>query len=240
MRCFALLLALLALGAQAREVTLKAADGRRVPGTFSPAKTPGKAIVLLFHQARSNRHEYAPMLPWFNGLGYDALAIDQRSGGKMWGHANENVGRGKSTEYLAAYPDLEAALAWAKAKEYPVIVAVGSSYSASLCFYLARDHGDDLAAIAVLSPGEYLGKHGLVRAAAQKITVPFFGVGVGPQEEGAIAQIVRGIDRKLITAYHPADAVHGASMLREDKCPHGYQANRQALAEFLTKQLATQ
>src|ERR1700745_1754981 len=50
-------------------------------------------LILLFHQAGSNRGEYATIGPMLATLGFNALAIDQRSGGNAWGWINETVKR---------------------------------------------------------------------------------------------------------------------------------------------------
>jgi pimeloyl-ACP methyl ester carboxylesterase len=91
-------------------------------------------------------------------LGFNVLAIDQRSGGNAWGRTNETVKRlGKSTGYDEALPDLEAALQWAKSSgETGPIIVWGSSYSAALVFLLAANHRREVKAILAFSPGEYL------------------------------------------------------------------------------------
>jgi hypothetical protein len=38
-----------------------------------------------------------------------------------------------------------------------------------------------------------------------------------------------------ITRYEPEKSVHGASMLRQDKNPDGYQANLESLINFLKR-----
>ena len=78
-------------------------------------------------------------------MGFHALAIDQRSGGERWGYENETVNKlGESTKYLAALPDLEAALKWKADGGYGGKTLVwGSSYSAALVFLLAAEHDGD-------------------------------------------------------------------------------------------------
>ena len=75
-------------------------------------------------------------------LGFNALAIDQRSGGNAWERSNDTIKRlGKSTGYDEALPDLEAALQWAKSSgETGPIILWGSSYSAALVFLVAASH----------------------------------------------------------------------------------------------------
>ena len=90
---------------EAQPVQFEASDGVTVHGAWYPAKEPA-ATILLFHQAGANKAEYATIAPMLAKAGYNALAIDQRSGGDMFGGTNETVaGIGGSA------PDYEAALA---------------------------------------------------------------------------------------------------------------------------------
>ena len=84
----AALLVLLAspwLAAAPSEVWLTAEDEVQIRGDVylasdDDAKT--RPVVLLFHQAGSNRGEYTTIAPRLNALGFHALAIDQRSGSR--------------------------------------------------------------------------------------------------------------------------------------------------------------
>ncbi|MEI9987172.1 MAG: alpha/beta hydrolase [Aliidongia sp.] len=144
--------------AQAVEpVSFPASDGGTVHGDLYRSATPAKAVILLFHQAGSNRGEYEPIAPRLTALGYDALAVDQRAGGTLWGHGNQTVTeRGGPVDNIKALPDLEGALAYAT-KTWPgrPVIAWGSSYSASLVFFLAARHPSEIAAVLSFSPGEY-------------------------------------------------------------------------------------
>ena len=104
----------------------------------SGAKAP---IVVAFHQARSSAAEYAPIAPRLVNAGFTVLAIDQRSGDGAFGGTNRTAAgfARREVSYDAALPDLEAALAWAKAEARGAPVVVwGSSYSAALVFLLAE------------------------------------------------------------------------------------------------------
>ena len=96
----------------ATPVTLRARDGVSIAGLVYPA-AHAKAIVLLFHQANSSKAEYATIAPRLAAAGFSALAIDQRSGGSLYG-PNETAARLSSpATYEQARADLEAALDWA-------------------------------------------------------------------------------------------------------------------------------
>jgi len=231
----ALALALAGPGAAlaAQPVVLRASDGVQVYGTFTPAATPGAKILLLFHQAGASRHEYDPLVSVFTKDGWDTLAIDQRSGGHLFGGHNETVAkRGMSAGYLDAMPDLEAALAWAEARKYPTIVAVGSSYSSSLVLMLAAKHAHALAAVASFSPGEYFADKNLVKSAAAKLRMPVY-VTTDPREEGNVDTVLRDAHGANIVRYRPAIGVHGASTLVCARDAAGCRANLASFRVFL-------
>ena len=219
---------------QGQPVTLTASDGVKVQGAYYPAKDAA-ATILLFHQAGSNKTEYATIAPDLAKAGYNALAIDQRSGGDMFGASNATVaGVGSSTDdYMAALPDLEAALAWGRTKGEPVIVW-GSSYSAALVFLLAAKHPGEIAALLAFSPGEYLADKTAVRDAAAKLEIPLFVTSAPSQQEVDAAQSVLSPAKNDINQqYVPEAGVHGASTLIEAKNPKGAAANRAAVMAFL-------
>lgn len=238
--CLTLLaIVLLPLAARAGEpVTLKASDGGTVYGTLSRSGGHADAILLLFHQAGASRHEYDPLVPVFTKMGYDTLAIDQRSGDGLFGGRNETVDkRGGSADYLDALPDLEGALAWAKARHYARIALVGSSYSSSLAIVLAARHPQDLAAVASFSPGEYFDTdEDMVKRAAAKIAVPFY-ITTPPEEEDRVTEVLRDADDTHITHYRQAHGVHGASTLVQSRDPKGYAANLRSFTDFLRRAL---
>lgn len=202
-------------------VQLAAADGLTVHAEHYTTDDPAAPIVLLFHQARSNRGEYRTIAPHLVALGFQALAIDQRSGAGRWGLENQTVqSKGRSTGYLEALPDLEAALAWARSEsgsKGPVVVW-GSSYSAALVFLLAADHPRDIAGLLSFSPGEYLGKPDLVAQRATEVQLPV--LILAPENEREQAQaILDAVGHEDKTLEIPKQAVHGASMLMTDRNP---------------------
>jgi dienelactone hydrolase len=223
---------------QAQEpVVLTASDGVKVYGDFYPAASKSAPYILLFHQAGSNREEYAPIAPRLVKLGFNCLAIDQRSGGGMWGRENETAQHlGHSAEYLDALADIEAALAWARSSGRNGKVLVwGSSYSAALVFLLTAKHGDEIAGVLSFSPGEYLGSPHLVRDAAAKVTVPIFVTSAKDAEEIAAAKaILAASPSQSKTQFVPQIAgVHGSSTLRADRNKAGEAENWQAVETFL-------
>jgi len=162
----------------------------------------------------TNHGEYDPIAPHLNRLGFDTLAIDQRSGGTAFGHRNETAERvGRDPGYLAALPDLEAAFAWAQTQKTPVIVW-GSSYSAALVFVLASRHPGAIAALLAFSPGEYIGGIS-IRSAAGKVACPVFATSADDSgEEAAAAAILAASPASSKQQVRSPGGVHGSSTLR--------------------------
>ncbi len=218
----------------AEVTTFKAADGVQVYAEVTPAAGARRGTILLFHMAGSNHGEYAPIARRLADLGFDAVAVDQRSGGPAWGQPNETVKRlGRSTDYEPALADLDAALAFARARNpgQPVL-AWGSSYSAALVFVLAARHPAEVSAILAFSPGEYL--HMSVRAAAAQVRCPAFVTSASdPGEIAAARTLLAAISAPIKRQFVPTAGVHGSSTLRQDQNPRGAEANWQAVAAFL-------
>ena len=223
--------------AASQSLELTAADGVKVHAELWRAAAARPPIVLAFHQAGASHAEYAPIAPRLAEAGFSVLAIDQRSGGNEFGSANKTVaGLGRSTSYDKALPDLEAALAWAKAngKGAPIVV-LGSSYSAALVFLLAAAHPGEVSGVVAYSPGEYLGGKGVVSAAARKVDVPVFIDQASSADEvaqsAAILRAVASESKQQFAA--KAASPHGASTLRADRNARGAEAHWAALLKFL-------
>jgi len=211
------------------------ADGGSVFADHFPVDAGARApLILLFHQAGWNAGEYTPIVPRLNELGFAALATDQRSGGDRDGAKNRTVGaRGTSTTYLEAYPDLEAALGWAKQHYEGPVVVWGSSYSAALVFKLASEHPKDTAAVLSFSPGEYMGDQGTVAGWAKGVTQPLFVTSAPGDEVAAAKVIVEATPSQRKVQHVPDKGVHGSSILRADKNAGGTEAVWTAVEKFL-------
>lgn len=215
-------------------ITLRADDGVTVFGNYYPAPN-AKALILLFHQANSNESEYATIAPRLVEAGYGAVAIDQRSGGDMFGGSNRTASElGQTTAYIDAKRDLAAALAWAKDKKLPVILW-GSSYSASLLFLVAAERDAGVAGLMAFSPGEYFDGKDIVRRAAAKVTVPVFITSAGDSKEVAAARaILNAVASPRKTQFVPASGgAHGSSTLIAARNPRGAEENWRAALAFL-------
>lgn len=236
MRALLLVSLLCTFAAQATPVTLTAHDGVTIYGEYTaPPKGSDKPLIVLFHQAHSSSAEYAPIQPKLLELGYGSLAIDQRSGGPLYGENRTAKALKKKADYEEAMPDLEAALAYGVAHS-PTHKAIvwGSSYSAALVFPLAAAHRGEIAAVLAFSPGEYFHDDHQIRTAAAKVTAPVFVTSSPDPEEVQQAKvIVAASPAKDKVQFVPKEGVHGASILRTDRDPKGAADAWNAVKAFL-------
>ncbi|SEM00622.1 Alpha/beta hydrolase family protein [Aquimarina amphilecti] len=136
-------------------------------------------FIILFHQAGWSRGEYMEIAPKLNEIGYNCFAVDQRSGAtvneRVNNTAREAEKKGKKTDFIDAYQDVEAAVAYVKKTYNPEkIIIWGSSYSSSLVLKYAGEYTDAVNGVLSFSPGEYFGKKNFITASAANIKVPVF------------------------------------------------------------------
>ena len=115
-------------------------------------------VILLCHQARFNKFEYDGIALELNKLGFNCIAIDQRSGGPISSKSNETNLRArkaeKPTSYLDAEQDIIAAINYTNNYFDKPLILWGSSYSSTLALYLASSN-DKVSAVISFSPGNY-------------------------------------------------------------------------------------
>jgi len=216
-----------------KEVEFAAADGRRVYADFYPASPQSsKRMILMFHQAGSNAGEYETIAPQMTKLGFNCVAVDQRSGGGMWGRTNRTVDQSGSGEYLDAYKDLEGALKYAQTEQYSPVIVWGSSYSASLVLRLASEHRE-IKAVISFSPGEYMDDKSIVAKWASKLTQPTFFACTPEELTDGRQRLFNAIPAKNKVLVSLPDGVHGSSTLIPDKSKAAGQY-MQRLKAFLT------
>jgi alpha/beta superfamily hydrolase len=118
-----------------------------------------KPVIVLCHQANWSRGEYKEIAVTLNSLGFNCLAIDQRSGNTINGVVNLTKGRavtaGKPTGFNDAKQDITAAVAWAKNYYSKDVILWGSSYSSALVLIVAKEDAN-VEKVLSFSPGEYL------------------------------------------------------------------------------------
>lgn len=217
-------------------ITLKAGDGLEVSAdvyrTHADAAAPW---IVLAHQAGASRGEYLTIAPRLNALGFNAVALDLRSGRSFANVANETAKRaaalGKGTAYLDALPDIRAGIAWARTQTSGPVLLLGSSYSAALSLVLAGSGTKLVDGVLAFSPGEYLKGQSVAKPAA-KIKVPALIV-TPPGEANRIAPFKRVIPAKLLTSFVPkTGGRHGASSLIPARTANA-EAHWSVVARFL-------
>lgn len=222
-------------------VQVQTADSLTVYGDFYRADAALDApLILLFHQGGGDaRGEYGPLVDRLTAQGYHALAIDQRSGGTRFDSINRTVAalpEGADYGYCDAYPDLEAAWAFADAQGLTgPRVAWGSSYSAALVFQLAARHPEDLAAVLAFSPasGDPMAgcEPGLY---SSDLSVPV--LVLRPAHEAEIERVAAQLEAFAAEGHatYVADpGVHGSSMLNPARVEADTEATWQVVLAFL-------
>lgn len=118
-----------------------------------------KPVIILCHQAGYSRGEYVEIAATLNDLGFNCIAIDQRSGSTVNGVKNETaaaaVAAGKGQTYLDAEQDIRAAISKYSDEYNSNVILWGSSYSSSLALKIAAIN-DKVDRVLSFSPGEYL------------------------------------------------------------------------------------
>ncbi|MGE0078346.1 MAG: alpha/beta hydrolase [Bacteroidales bacterium] len=175
-----------------------------------------KPYILLLHQAGYSRGEYREIAPKLTKLGYNCLAIDQRSGYEVNYVKNETAKlakeKGLPTDYLDALQDVEAALDYIKSKTDLPIVIWGSSYSASLALVETAINLRIKAAI-VFSPGEYFDQENFIKSKISKISVPIL-VLSSKEECAMVKEVCEDVKPNLKTFFCPSDVGrHGSKAL---------------------------
>ena len=163
-------------------ITFKATDGLEVTGDLYMPHDNTAPFIILFHQASWSRGEYMEIAPILNKMGFNCLAVDQRSGRAVNGVKNLTNQRaketGKNTTYIDAIPDLLGAIDHVKANyAQGKLVIWGSSYSSALALKIAGDDPSKIDAVMAFSPGEYFGnraKSRYITSSAENLKLPVF------------------------------------------------------------------
>jgi alpha-beta hydrolase superfamily lysophospholipase len=210
-------------------------DGLAITADYYPVSDP-KGFILLCHRSHCNRGEYRETAPQLNALEFSCLAIDQRSGMKVFSVTNETAARamlkGLPTGYLDSRQDIEAGVDYAyELNDSRPIILLGSSYSASLALLIAAQT-DKVKAVIAFSPGEYLkGVH--VAEEIQSLAKPIFAT-AAKKEMDDVNNLLRTVDPQYVTVYNPeVDGFHGSKTLW--RSVKGHETYWQALRQFLMR-----
>jgi alpha-beta hydrolase superfamily lysophospholipase len=214
-------------------IHFKSKDGLMITADLYRVENP-KGFILLCHRSHCNRGEYRETAPKLNKLGFSCLAIDQRSGMKIFGVVNETSARAKqkglATGYSDARQDIEAAVDYAFAlnKCQPIIL-FGSSYSAALALLISTKT-EKIKAVVVFSPGEYL-KGIDVAKEVKMMAKPIF-VTSAKKEIRDVKQVLKYVDTNYVSQFKPnVEGFHGSKTLWESV--KGYETYWEALEMFL-------
>lgn len=221
--------------AKADPVSFRTKDGVTVYGDLRPATGKPRATILLFHMAGSNSGEYDPIVPVLNKAGFATLAIDQRSGGTLWGRTNKTAWMAKSGEsYAKVLPDLEAAVAFGQAKNAGPLAIWGSSYSSALVFVVAAHH-PEVKALLAFSPAEYIDGYSIASEAA-KLAIPVY-ITSAPNDAEVFSanKLAFAVTGHRAVQYVPTKGVHGSATLRADENPRGAAENWPHVTAFLDR-----
>ena len=218
-----------------KQVNFKSKDGLLITADYYKIENH-KGFIVLCHRSHCNRAEYRETAPKFNQLGYSCLAIDQRSGMKVFGETNETKNRAKEqglpTGYLDAKPDIESAIEYAyKLNDTKPIILLGSSYSSALALLISVN-SDKLKSVITFSPDEHLKKVNLAKE-IKGINIPIFATSAKKEIE-QVTEVLRFVDKKHITHFKPkVEGFHGSKTIWE--VVKGYETYWKALEEFLIK-----
>lgn len=131
-------------------IVLNAQDGVRIAGAYVAADQP-RGQALLLHMMPATKESWSAFAFALAERGISSLAIDFRGHGASDG--GPDAYKGFSPEqHQAKRHDVEAGLAWLRAKAALPISVAGASIGANLALRAIAEH-DDIAACVALSPG---------------------------------------------------------------------------------------
>ena len=165
------------------KITFKASDGLEITADLYVTNPETSPFIILFHQARWSRGEYLEIAPKLNKMGFNCMAIDQRSGGEVNEVINETFQRaekqGLGTNYIDALVDMNSTIDYVKEKYNKAgnLIIWGSSYSSALVLHIASVRKDINGALS-FAPGEYFEDQGKPKdwltQGAKNISIPTF------------------------------------------------------------------
>jgi len=221
-----------------KTITFPSTDGLEITADLYNTVENSDTYIILFHQAMFSRGSYRPIAPELNKLGFNCIAIDQRSGLKARGIDNETHKRAKkkglTTQYPDAIPDLEATILFVKNElKAKKIIIWGSSYSASLVLYMGAKHPDLIDGILSFSPGEYFEIDGKkILSFVSEIKCPVF-ITSAKNERKQWIDFYENIHAPKTSFLPKESGFHGSKALWFDK--KGHEEYWKAVKEFLVK-----
>lgn len=225
-------------GFQGETIQFNSGDGIRVTADLYMTENSDAPFIILFHQAGYSRGEYREIAPRLNALGYNCMAVDQRSGKEVAGIQNltHKAASEKNlpTEYLDALTDIEAAYVYVKHGIKPgKLILWGSSYSASLMFYMGSEHHKNISGILAFAPGDYFKINGKeIKTFAAKVTAPVF-VTSAKNEYPKWKSIYDAVQTEKFSYLPENEGKHGSKALWKNN--PGHEKYWDAVEKFLAK-----
>jgi len=226
-------------GVEKKIFKISSTDGLNIEADYWKYSAGSKQpVILLCHQAGWSKGEYVKTGEWISSLGYDVVAIDQRSGGEVNGVVNQVHKQAKrkklATDYLSAKKDIQSVLYFLSKKFINrKVILVGSSYSSALALRLAGEEHQALKAVVAFAPGEYFKDKKDLSSVLPQIKIPVFVTGT-KNEVKTRAHLWSKIPKSQLTLFEPlGPGHHGSRALWTDK--EGRKAYRKAFLKFLNK-----
>ncbi len=150
---------------KAEKITFPSLDEVTITADLYLSNNKDAPFIILYHQAYSSRGEYEGIAPKLVEMGFNCMAIDQRSRNHFGYTGNETMRSAADLEkpmyYTDAIPDLISSFKHVE-KNYAngKILIWGSSYSAALSLRLAVENVEKVDGVLSFSPGEYFEKLG--------------------------------------------------------------------------------
>lgn len=196
-------------------VNFPAKDGLKITADWYPVSS-NLPVILLCHQNKFSRGEYAETALRLNKFGFNCLAIDQRVGESVNNIANETALAAKAKKMNPAYEDTEqdmiAAVDFLYAKYQKPIIILGSSYSASLALKIAAENPKIMAAVA-FSPGEYFTNKNFIGSSIKTLLKPVF-ITSSKEEAADVTELIKDVNSRIKIQYIPmGNGDHGSKVL---------------------------
>jgi dienelactone hydrolase len=194
-------------------------DGAMITGDLNLIDN-SSPLILLFHQATASRGEYIETAKKLNELGYNTLAVDQRSGEGINDVENMTYKRlsveTSAFSFKEAIVDVEATIEYASNTFDMPMIALGSSYSASILCVIGQSYESDLLGLVLFSPGQNMYfENKPVSEMASDLMLPLF-LTCGSHESYEPLQILKMIPSENVVTFFPERTViHGSRLLWE-------------------------
>jgi alpha-beta hydrolase superfamily lysophospholipase len=219
---FLIFLTLSLFGKSFETITFKAKDGVTITADlYMKHADVTKPFIVLYHQSQSSRGEYREIAPKLNKLGFNCMAIDQRSGDGKNDVDNQTVmdalEKDKEIEHTDAEIDLVSALEYARSHYAKgKLIGWGSSYSSALILKIAGDDLGIMDGVMAFSPAEYFLPRVNIAASAKQIKILVF-VAAAKDEERRLRLIYDVITSPKTLFLPVVKGAHGSSALYEEQ-----------------------